>query len=317
MKRLLIIKLSVFVVVMMAIATVFDWMISTGLKKTERYAFHTMNALMGKDSINADVVVLGNSRTMNSYHPCVLDTILDVYTQNLGISGQPYGVSHLRWQLYRRHNKKPKLLVVNMDYAELKMVTNGFEREQYYPYIKDTLVKPYLDLYGFSWMEKNFPMYRYRGDYQLMAVGLSELFHIHHDTKGGYIKGYSNSDFAWEGDGLKTMLKNGMIKGACNPEAISLLENDLEEAKADGIPVVFVYAPIYKELKDNLDETMSMEVYQQLSEKCGIPILDYSRMAICGDTAYFHNANHVNSAGAVVFTVDLAHKLDSIGLLKK
>ena len=63
-------------------------------------------------------------------------------------------MSWLRWRLYERNNRPPELLIINMDYRELDIVTNGFEREQYYPYMRDTLVRPYLDLYGFSWLDK-------------------------------------------------------------------------------------------------------------------------------------------------------------------
>ena len=294
---------------------IFDSIISTGLKRTERGHFYTMNKLMN-DSINADVVILGNSRASSSYHPTVLDTILRVDSRNLGVSGQPFGVSYLRWQLYQRHNRRPKLLIINIDYVELGMVANGFEKEQYYPYMKDTLVKPYLDLYGFSWAEKHVPMYRYRGNYKLMCIGLLELLHVWHDTKGDYIKGYSNKEWDWEGEKLEAVLQNGKVKGQCNPQAVNLLEGLLEAAKKDDISMVFVYAPLFKRLKENLDEQPSSHTYKRLSEAYNVPILDFSEMDICSDTRYFQDANHVNSIGAVRFSMDLAHSIDTLGILK-
>ena len=313
MKRFLI-NIVGFVIVIMMLAVVSDYMISTGLKRTERGHFYTMNKLMN-DRIDADVVILGNSRAACSYHPSVLDTILKVDSWNLGVSGQPFGVSYLRWQLYRRNNCNPKLLIVNMDYAELNMVSNGFEKEQYYPYMTDTLVKPYLDLYGFSWAEKHIPMYRYRGDYKLMSIGLTELFLIRHDTKGAYIKGYSNKNWNWEGGNLEGVLRKGVVKRYCNPQAVDLLEDLLKEANEDGIPVAFVYVPLFKKLKDNLDERLAMDAYHRLSEKYGVPILDFSEMDFSSDTKFFHDANHVNSVGAERFSMELAHCIDTLGIL--
>ena len=139
--------------------------------------------------MDADVVVLGNSRAVCSYNPYILDTVLGVNSRNFGVSAQPFGVSYLRWQLYHRNNRNSKMLIVNADFRELRMVSRGFEKEQYYPYMKDTLVKPYLDLYGFTWAEKHIPMYRYRGDYKLMAIGIGEVLHIRHDRKGNYYRG--------------------------------------------------------------------------------------------------------------------------------
>ncbi len=305
-----------FAIVILLIALVVDIMVSNGLKRTERGHFYTMNALMNQE-INADLVILGNSRAACSYHTAVLDSILKVDSRNLSVSGQPFGVSYLRWCLYQRKNINPKLLIVNIDYAELNMVINGYEREQYYPYMCDTLVRPYLDLYGFTWAEKNIPMYRYRGDYKLMGIGLAELFHIRHDTKGHYLKGYSNSNEKWNGEMFEKVISEGKVKCEANEQAIELLELLLKTAKQEHFTVVFVYAPIYYKLKENLDEEKSMAVYRDLSKRYEVPILDFSNMGICDSTEYFKDANHVNTKGAECFSAKLAYCIDSLGLLRR
>ena len=94
MKKFLI-NIVIFSSIILSIATMMDFVVSEGLRKTERGHFYTMNAIM-TDSINADIVILGNSRATCSYNPIVLDTILGVNTRNLGVSGQPFGVSYLR-----------------------------------------------------------------------------------------------------------------------------------------------------------------------------------------------------------------------------
>lgn len=305
----------IFTAIIFVIAVFADMAISNGLKRTERGHFYTMNALMNQ-KMDADVVILGNSRTVCSYHPMVLDTLLGVNTRNLGISAQPFGVTYLRWQLYHRNNKNPRLLVVNIDFRELRMVTKGIEKEQYYPYMHDSLVKPYLDLYGFTKAEKLLPMYRYRGDYKLMALGLDELLHIHHDRKGNYYKGYSNENAQWDGCNLERVLSRGKIQGQANPQAIELLERFLQETHSEGIPVVFVYAPLYKKLKDNLEEEKTRKAYHDLSQKYGIPVLDFSEMDFCTDTSYFMNGHHVNRKGAERFSMELAYAIDSLGILR-
>lgn len=307
-------NIIIFLAVVLLLGIFGDYAISKGLRRTERGHFFTMNALMN-DSINADVVILGNSRAACSYHPIIIDSILKCNSVNIGVSGQPFGVSYLRWQLYKRHNLPPKLLIINIDYGELDVVSNGFEKEQYYPYIQDTLVKPYLGLFGFSWMEKKLPMYRYRGNYKLMGIGITELLHIRHDKKGDYIKGYSNRDWNWDGEKLETVLKRGEVKCRCNPQAVTLLKEMLVETKENGIKTIFVYAPLYYKLKDNLCEAESNEVYQKLSLEYGIPIGDFSSMNISVDTFYFKDANHLNSYGAEVFSIELARFIDSLSLI--
>ena len=307
-------NILLFVAVILLLAIVVDFAVSNGLKRTERGHFFTMNALMNQ-KMDADVVILGNSRAVGSYNPYVIDTILGVNSRNLGISAQPFGVSYLRWQLYHRNNVNPKLLIVNIDFRELRMVTKGCEKEQYYPYMTDTLVRPYLDLYGFTWAEKHIPMYRYRGDYKLMALGFSELLHIRHDRKGNYYKGYKNENTKWDGRNLQYVLNRGKIKGQCKSQAVQLMELFLQETGSEGIPVVFVYAPLYKRLKDNLEEEQTRIAYQNLSQKYNIPLLDFSEIDFCTDSSYFMNGHHVNKKGAIAFSAKLVHSIDSLGLI--
>ena len=305
-----------FTTVILVLALIADIMISKGLRQTERGHFYTMNALMNQ-KMDADVVILGNSRATVSYNTYTIDSILDVNSRNLGISAQPFGVSYLRWQLYHRNNIDPKLLIVNIDFRDLRMVTRGCEKEQYYPYMRDTLVRPYLDLYGFTWTEKHVPMYRYRGDYKLMAIGFCELLHIRHDRKGNYYKGYANEDTKWNGRNLQYMLSKGKIKGQCEPQAVQLLEHFLQETRDENVPVVFVYAPLYKQLKDNLEEEQTRAAYQDLSQRYDVPLLDFSEIDFCSDSSYFMNGHHVNRKGARRFSEELAVAIDSLGLLKK
>lgn len=302
-----------FTMLLLLLSVLADAGVSGGLRKTERGHFYTMNALMNK-RMDADIVILGNSRAAGSYHPLVLDSILHVNSRNLGVSGQPFGVSWLRWELYRRNNKLPKLLIVNIDYDELRMISNGYEREQYYPYLSDTLVKPYLDLYGFSWADKHVPMYRYRGDYKLIGIGLTELLGIRHDKKGNYYKGYSNPNEPWDGERLENKLKSGDVKGCSDTRAVNLLEELLKQSVEDGFQVVFVYAPLYERLKKHLAEDETLRVYHELSDRYHVPILDFSQMEFCSDSSFFRDANHPNSEGASLFTRRLAHEIDSLSI---
>lgn len=307
---------AIFALVVVVLAIIADVMISKGLRQTERGHFYTMNALMNQ-KMDADVVILGNSRASTSYHPYILDTVLGVNSRNLGVSAQPFGVSYLRWQLYRRNNEKPKLLIVNIDFRDLREIEKGFEKEQYYPYMRDTLVKPYLDSFGFTWADKHVPMCRYRGNYKLMAIGMGEVLHIHHDRKGDYYKGYSNENAAWDGTNLDEMLRYGVIEGHSDPQVVKQMEKLLQETTRDGIPVVFVYVPLHKKLKDNLDETKTWEAYRDLSQRYDVPILDFSEMEFCSDTSYFMNGHHLNRKGAEIFSLRLAQRLKSMEIINQ
>lgn len=310
-------QIAIYAGILLVLAIVFDWMISSGLKKTERGHFHTMNALMN-DSINADVIILGSSRVAYGYDPYIIDSVLQCNSRNIGVSGQPFGVSCLRWRLYNRHNNPPKLIIVNCDFLEIgKMVENGFEREQFYPYMFESLVQPYLKDYGFTWVDKYVPLYRYHGDYKLMGIGLAEFFHIRHDHKGNPYKGYTPSYNEWSGGSLEMMIATDDLKGKADKQVVALLDSLVRNAISEGSKVVFVHAPYHSRLRDNLDETVTQAVYDSLANLYAIPYLDYTHMEICSDSTYFQDGCHLNFRGSSVFSLKLAQDLDSLKVIEK
>lgn len=309
-------QIAIYTGILLGIAIVFDCIISAGLRKTERNHFYTMNVLMN-DSINADVIMLGSSRVQFAYDPYIIDSVLDCNSFNLGVSGQPFGVSILRWQLYNRHNNSPKLVVLNSDFLELRgMVDNGYERDQYYPYMFDPLVKPYLDDYGFNLADKYIPMYRYHGEFKLMAIGLADFMGLYHDNNHNPYKGFYPSYDAYNGEALESLINDGAIKVNVYPQVVALLDSMIKQTLKENSRVVLVQAPYYRRLKDCLQDDKSRTIYDSLSNVYGLPFLDYTEMEICNDSLYFVDGCHLNYRGSEMFTLELAKDLDSLNVTK-
>ncbi len=237
-----------------------DYMISKGLSRTQRGHFHTMNALMN-DSLNADLIILGNSRAQQEYNTFILDSILCLNSYNLGLSAQPFYVDYLRYRLYMRHNEPPKIIILNTDFRELRMETHGFEREQYYPYILDSIVRPYLIPYGFTWAERNLPLFRYRGDYKMAGIGIAEFLHLFHDTKGNAYKGFAPLSTPWDSEYIAYYQSIAPVYGECVKEAVMLLDTFLQETQTKNIRVVFSFPPMHKTFRDILDDKATRQAY--------------------------------------------------------
>ena len=94
----------------------------------------TLNTIM-HDTLNNDILILGNSRGACAYNPLYIDSVLCSNSRNISVSGQTYIISNLRYRIYRRNNPAPKLLILNIDHIELGSGTLGFERYQYFPYM--------------------------------------------------------------------------------------------------------------------------------------------------------------------------------------
>jgi len=315
MKRFFI-NILILIALLFAIAYFFDFLISSGLKKTEKNHFGFFNRLMN-DTINADVIISGNSRGLGSYDLRIIDAVLNVNSLNMSVPGDPFSVSNLRQTIYDRNNKSPKLLIQNIDFLELDLYCNGYERYQYYPYIWDKDIREILKNSCFSWAEIYLPLYRYRGDYKLMGIGIFELFGIKHFKSAA--KDHLNENKPWNGTAFRNMIASGeKITGATNPLAIELMDSLLQRRKSEGTEVVLVYAPIYYELKNYLQnhETI-LQIYRGLAEKHNALLLNYTDLSICLDSMYFMDTSHLNKAGVEIFSTKFAHDIDSLGILKK
>lgn len=303
-----------FILSIAILAFVADMLVSQGLRYTPKNHLATMNRVM-HDVNNYDMLFLGNSRCACGYDPAIFDSIIGCNSCNFACSGKAFRISDLRYRLYRRNNAAPKMIVVNIDQIELSEGTLGFENYQFYPYITDSLVKPILKMNEFSWLDCHIPMYRYRGDYKYIGLGLGEFFGVFHLKERGY-KGYTANKMGWNGKFLEDHIKN-------NPEGIPtgvdsavyvIMDKFMQDAKKENIKVVMVYSPLYHRVIENIHPNYEKvkAAYQTLSDTYDVPILDYQVQSMNYDTTYFIDANHLNETGARLFSTQLANELDSM-----
>lgn len=288
--------------------------IDSGLRKMTAYnkTQTTIDELLS-DTIHADILIMGNSRALCSYEPVIISESLHKKTYNIGVSGQPMGISYLRYRLYREHNKAPQILIINMDDNELALYSSDFGKEQYYPYFRHPVICNYLRSFGFTWRDLYVPLYKYQGDYKLVGYSLMSLAGLYPLPYAQHTCGYYNADSDFDISELRAELQsNDSIPAVTEQEAVGLLSQLLQEVTREGVQPVFVYAPQYELLRTHLQMTQCIHVYDSLAAEYHIPILDYSAIEWSNDSAYFYNANHVNRQGAALFTVRLAHDIDSI-----
>ena len=108
-------KCFLFAVVTLLAAVGLQQIVDYGLKRMNSHsATQTSVAELLSDTLNADIVVVGNSRALCSYNTEVMERLVGKRVWNIGVNGQPFGISYMRYQLYAMHNKKPQLIIVNI-----------------------------------------------------------------------------------------------------------------------------------------------------------------------------------------------------------
>lgn len=176
---------------------------------------------------------------------------------------------------------------------------------QYFPFFYNiNFRKSVFKTESFSFAEKYIPMFRYS------HFGINNLYNGYGPMK----KGYFGVEKDWD-----SSLYNGIdsILFRFDKRTFEMFCNFLSDAQEEGIKVIMVYAPIYYGVTRKIHNLNEMyAVYDSLSLLYDAPILDYNYDEICYDTNYFYNATHLNKKGSELFSIKLAHDIDSLGILK-
>lgn len=262
-------------------------------------------------SLSADsdynVLICGNSRASLQYDPNILDSILDCDSYNLGFDGAPINLQMVKYDCWLRHHAHPSLCIYNIDLWTMK-AEYGKNREQLFPYFwKDkSLVRAFDRYQHYTFTEKYIPFRRYIGHRKL----ISGVF------KGNltFCKGYYGHNWTWQH--LNGRDNKDLYKCACDSAMIVAFGDFIAREQSNGVQFLFVYAPMFHTItKNNPDVPTMYAMYSQIASQFDIPILDYNHDPICQDSACFFNKMHLNRTGASIFTTQLAHDIDSLGLL--
>lgn len=271
-----------------------DYIISEKMQCSNKREIESWYDLM-HSKIDADIVIMGNSRVWVHINPLVLDSVLGVESYNLGMDGSGVNRQIHKYNLFRKYNRKPKIIIQSIDAWCMENKT-GYEREQMYPYFWNwDFRKEYFDSEPFTAFEKYIPLYRF-GSFHPLTSGPKYL-----------TKGYRGMERHWNGTEFEK-IKEIVFKP--NNDTAKMFEDYIAKATAEGIMVILVYTPQFVGATEKTSNQDYMHKwYEQLSKKYNTPILDYTYMDICRDTTYFYNAMHLNRKGAEIFSDSLANDI--------
>lgn len=314
MKRF-IIKSLVFFFIVFGLAWALDYSISKGLLQMENYRFKPWHDMIQGD-INADVIIMGNSRGLSHFEPWTIDSICGTTSYCLGMGGYGITVETLKYYCYRLYNKKPKCIVQQVDYYTMRYYTapHQHESEQFLPLIYDKRMHQELLRVGYKPIDLYCPLYRYFGYQTVIKNGLLEYLGLKHYVIKPSRKGHYYEDLAWDGDNLAKM---DTVDATMDSRAQRHFENYLNMCQEEGVKVVLVNSPTY--VGANL-KTKGLEkvnaYFDSIAKQYNTVYLNYNEnFDLCYDTANFCVSIHMNPHAVHVFTIDFAHELNSLGII--
>ncbi len=294
-----------------------DVVLSTQLKKSNLYAeeeYPTWNAVFdGK--VDSDILIFGSSRAWKHIDPTMMGQKLHNSTFNLGIDGHNFWLQYFRYQQLLKKNKRPKYIILSLDYFTLKKNKELYNLEQFLPYMlwNDEMKDATMSYHGFSFMDFKIPLLRYYGKFDAIKA----VFSLPKNPITR-VRGYEGRDEVWNSDFdiAKSKMKNLYV--GLDSATIVLFDKFLKESKKENIHLIFVYTPEYIEGQQFVkNRKQIMNLFKNFSSKYSIPFYDYSGDPICYQRKYFYNATHLNKTGSEVFTQKFSDTLQKAAIIEQ
>lgn len=269
--------------------------------------YRTLNTALYKKQINADIVIFGNSRTQCHFDTRVMDSVLNVRCYNMGLSGFPFDIQyHLVIKPYLQNNIAPKLVVYEISPQACLDHWNSIYQYHFLPYINNRTYDYYIDICDEISVADRYLPFKYRG--RSVKSFYQELTKITRSDEGkDCFTPISKEDYSVNFIGeIYTLEKNPLI--------IKQLKEFVKECDENNIELIFVTSPMHKDDFYNhchTEEFLAMvDTISNWTNR-----LNYSLM-FNSDTTFFAESTHLNAYGATVFSIKLAHDIDSLGILK-
>jgi hypothetical protein len=289
------------------------WAIGWSLKRVSTGELGSFNRAM-QGRVNADIVVSGSSRAFRHYDPRILTRVTGLPAFNLGRNASQIDVQLGVLKAYLRQNKKPRLLIQNLDLQSfiLTKPDDIYDPAAYVPYLDNPEIYSSFDqISPHIWKWKYLPLYAYGTADTLFTwtVGFKALWAS--GARDPCFDGFCPMNKPWtnEFERFKAKHPHG-LDIVIDAGGVAALNELIEYCKKEGIQVVLVYSPQYYEMISlTLNRDRIFNLFTSIAGNHDVTFLDYTDSPISRNRAYFYNAQHLNEQGAAVFSEDLALKL--------
>lgn len=303
-------KALLFSLLMCCLLLSTHFVIDSGLRKSGFASYGEWNDLFhGRASSN--ILIQGSSRAWVQVDPAILEKVTGQSAYNLGLDGYDFSLQNCRYQIYEKYNQSPQTVIQILDIGTLNRRQDLYMYEQFLPYYQERLVVDTISQFeGWHWYDYYLPLVKYAGKYNYAKIGLLEYLNLAHIESYKY-KGYWGKNITWT-DAFYNFTKSyplGVVQKT-DPRNIAQFDQFLAKMQKKQIRVILVYAPEYYQVDPylkNKDEIIA--IYQRFADKYGCEFYDFSDNYLSMDKKYFYNAEHLNKAGAELFTRQLADLL--------
>ncbi len=304
-------RIASFLAVVIILVFAMNLMITTGLRRIKTSAFGALNQIMdGK--VNSQIVVTGSSRALAHYDPRILQAITGRTAYNLGRNGSQTDMQVAFLKAYLEHNRRPEVVIQNLDAFTFVTSREVYDQVEYQPYLNDPALYDALhEINPNIWKSRYLPLYGYVVEDMKFSWVLGIGGFLGWSPREDYFQGFNPRTQKWSEEFKQFKASNPHgVSFDIEPAGVQVVEELIRVCKEENIKLIFVYSPEYSEMQPlTRDRSEIFAKFHELADRSNIPLWDYSSWTHASDQEFFQNSQHLNSAGAAVFSDDVAQRL--------
>lgn len=299
-------KITTYIIAIVCILFVYRVFLYTGIKKNKQGIFNKYNELFLKEGNTYNVLFLGSSRAEMHFEPKTFDSITNLNSFNLGISGASLRVNYTLLKTYCHQHQKPKHVILNIDYFSLKSdidMLNDFPR--YFPYLKNEYLRNELNN-----IDSRFNSFYYNPFHSLPFTQieyLSTSLHGWLNISGKYdtlmYKGFQTAPANERGQ----LSEGTPIYSFISKKNRNYLDSIISFSKNNHISLTLVTTPIYGEgYHQVINKSSLVNRLNNIAFNNHIPYFNYTDSLKFSDSTLFFDNEHLNFSGAKKFSTSFS-----------
>ncbi len=262
------------------------------------HQFYTENS-------SAELVCLGSSTILRHCNPDVISAITHLKTEDIAIPSARADFFERLYEDYLKRNPRPKVLLVSINPVNLDSVSVVPYPEYFYPFIGRWDEVSKVKAFDLMKYNKAFGYFYFKDIYLDMKQNPDRQMHIH-----GFLPQLSDT---WNGK-LELFMgryPHGFTLNFYQPELEKIFKLMAAEEKA-GVRCIGVISPEYQEVwKYENNRAWIFQKINELAAAYHATVLNFDDSAYspCLKKNLFYNSQHLNRAGADIFSKDLADSI--------
>ena len=273
-------------------------------ESTDVIPYSRINMAGNLNHADADLIVLGNSRAVYSYNDSILSAMTGKKCLNLGLTGYSFEFQYnVMYKRYLLHNDKPQIIIMEVGpVAFFKHIGNPYSLEML-PYVNQDDFKEYIAMCPELTVADKIMFFRYFGKLDLVVKALCKF--ENHPKKDRL----RTTNWERENDSIRYGLEY-------DTAIVHLFCDFVDECNEQETKLILVCSPMHGDLgKRRYDIDNFWKIIKHYVAGKNVSVLIYQDF-FGSDISFFADPMHLNKQGKDLFTVQLAHDLDSLGLLE-